>query len=57
VSQKPCPSCGYCPACKRWDVQPYIYPQPYWVYPYWQVPQTGQPWYGTTTITCNTNTA
>lgn len=30
MSEKPCPSCGYCPTCGRQNANPY-YP---WTYPY-----------------------
>lgn len=49
---EPCPSCGHCPTCGRGghQVAPWVIPMPYvQPYPWWQ-----QPWYGTTTVICET---
>lgn len=60
-SEKPCPSCGYCPTCRRpqWpaNVSPYGVPAgPYWEWPYrpiWVYPPPVT--WGTTVTTTSGN--
>lgn len=40
---KPCPCCGYCPACGRRDTQP-VYPVPVYPQPIPTFPYPAYPW-------------